>query len=89
MIEQYRTAIYLHTKWHLDPSSSLSITTDRGENLGAVPLLGRGLGLHLIEYVAGAEAYLHTEFHLDPSNRLVAIHQRYRQTNREDNGPTA
>jgi len=33
--------------------------------------------------VARAEAYLHAKFHLDPSNRLVTIHQRYRQTDRQ------
>ena len=32
---------YLHTKWHLDPSSHLS-TTDMGRKLGALSLWGRG-----------------------------------------------
>jgi len=38
---------YLHTKWHLDPSSRLA-TTDTGQKLGAVPLLGE-LGPHLTQ----------------------------------------
>jgi len=37
---------YLHTKWHLDPSSRLA-TIDMGRKLaGLCPLLPRGLGLH-------------------------------------------
>ena len=32
-----RTEAYLHTKWHLDPSSRLA-TTDMGQKFGAVPL---------------------------------------------------
>jgi len=31
---------YLHTKWHLDPSSRLA-TTDMGQKLEVCPLLGR------------------------------------------------
>ena len=42
-----------------------------------------GLGPHLTN-VARAEAYLHAKFHLDPSNRLATIHQRHRQTDRQD-----
>jgi len=36
---------YLHTKWHVNPSRRLA-TTDMGQKLGAVPLLGE-LGPHL------------------------------------------
>jgi len=39
---------YLHTKWHLDPSSHLTIA-DMGQKLGAPPPFGRGeLDPHLI-----------------------------------------
>jgi len=34
--------------------------------------------------VARAEAYLHVKFHLNPSDHLVTIHQRHRQTDRQD-----
>jgi len=34
--------------------------------------------------VAKAEAYLHAKFHLDPSNRLATVHERHRQTDRQD-----
>jgi len=30
------------------------------------------------------EAYLHAKFHLDPSKRLATVHQRHRQTDRQD-----
>jgi len=47
----------------------------------------------LVAYnVAYANAYLRTKWHLDPSSRLATIHQRYRQTERQDrtdNGPIA
>ena len=40
---------YLHTKWHLNPSSRLT-TTDMGRKLaGAVPLLGGELDPHLTQ----------------------------------------
>jgi len=39
--------------------------------------------------MARAEAYLLTKFHLDPSNRLATVHERYRPTDRQDNGPIA
>jgi len=35
----------------------------------------------------GPRPYLHTKWHLDPCNRLATIHQRYRQRDRQDNGP--
>jgi len=38
---------YRHTKWHLDSSSHL-VTSDMGQKLGAVPLLGE-LGPHLTQ----------------------------------------
>ena len=31
-----------------------------------------------------AEAYLHAKFRLDPSNRLATLHERLRQTDRQD-----
>jgi len=34
--------------------------------------------------VARAEAYLLAKFHLDPSNRLATVHERHRQTDRQD-----
>ena len=42
------TEAYLHTKWHLDASSSLA-TTDMGRKLGAAPLLGWVAGSHLTQ----------------------------------------
>jgi len=38
--------------------------------VGAVPLWGGELGLHL------TEAYLHAKFDLDASNRLATVQQR-------------
>jgi len=73
---------YLHTKWHLSPSSRLA-TTDIGRKLGAVPLgfreRGAGscahlgdeeLGPHLTQCRIG-RAYLRTKWHLDPCSRLA------------------
>jgi len=34
--------------------------------------------------VAWTEAYLRTKWHLDPFSRLAAIHQRFKQTDRQD-----
>jgi len=34
--------------------------------------------------VVRAEAYLHAKFYLDQSNRLAIVHQRYRQSDRQD-----
>jgi len=55
--------------------------------------MGTGLlGSHLTQ-CGGDEAYLQAKFHLDPSNRSATIHQRHRQTDRQDrqtdNGPIA
>ena len=46
--------VYIHTKWHLTPSSRLG-TTDVGQKLGDVPLLGEGwkLGPHLTQFRLG------------------------------------
>jgi len=57
-------------KWHLDPSGRLA-TTDMGQKLGVVPLLGE-LDSHLTQYVACAEAYLHTSWHLDIGRTVLA-----------------
>jgi len=58
---------------------------------GCVPF-GRGeLGPHLTQ-CGRAEAYLCATFHLDLSNGLATMHQRHRQTDRQDrhdNGPIA
>ena len=43
-----------------------------------------GSRVHIYHNVARAKAYLRAKFHLDPSNRLATIHQRYRQTDRQD-----
>jgi len=44
---------YLHTKWHLSPSSSLA-TTDNGRKLGGCAPLGEEeLGPHLTQYRVG------------------------------------
>jgi len=62
--------IYLHIKWHLDPSSHFA-TIDMGGKVGggAVPL-PREAG-SLFNNVAWAEAYLRTKWHLYPSSRLA------------------
>jgi len=55
-----------------------------GRKLGGLcPFRGGELGPHLTQCGQG-EAYLHAKFHLDPSNSLATIHQRYRQTDRQD-----
>jgi len=73
---------YLHTMWHLNPSSHLS-TIDMGGKLGAVPLWGRVSSVLIQHNVARAETYLHAKFHLDPCNRLATVHN---VTDRTDNG---
>jgi len=50
---------------------------------------GEGSCVPIYHKVSAAEAYLHDKFHLDPFNSLVTVHQRHRQTDRTDNGPTA
>ena len=62
-------------------------TVDMGRKVGGLlcPFPWRlGPFLHNVVW---AEAYLRTKWHFDPSNRLATIHQRFRQTNRTDNGP--
>jgi len=64
-----------------------------GRKLGGCTPLGEvELGPHLTQG-GMADAYLHAKFHLVPSNRLATVHQRYRQTDRQDrqtlNGPIA
>ena len=53
------------------------------DNCGLCPFGEGELGHNLIQ-CGQAEAYLHAKYHLGPSNRLATIHQRYRQTDRED-----
>ena len=53
------------------------------ENGWLCPFRKGELGPHLIQ-CGQAEAYLHAKFHLDPSNRFSTIHQRHRQTDRQD-----
>ena len=69
---------YLRAKWHLDPSIRLA-TINIGRKFGGAPPL----------FLGSAEAYVRAKFHLDPSNRLATVHERYRQTDRQDNGPVA
>jgi len=58
------TKTYLHTKWHLDPSSSLA-TID-------MPPFGEGeLGILTQCCIGPLEAYLHTKWHVDPSSHLA------------------
>ena len=71
-----RAEAYLHTKWHLDPSSYLA-TTAIGRKLGAVPHWERASWVPIQRSVARVEAGMRAEFHLDPSNRLATVHQRY------------
>jgi len=64
---------YLHTKWHLDPS-----TTD-GPKIGGLCAFWEGeLGPHLTQCGQGRDLP-HVKFHLDPSNRLATMHQCHRQ----------
>jgi len=42
------------------------------------PFWGGELGPHL------TQAYLHAKFHLEPSDRLATVHQRCRQTDRQN-----
>jgi len=74
---------YLRTKWHLDPSSRLT-KTDMGRKMGAVPLWGRALSQSNTKRPGQTEVYRPTKWHLDPSNRLATIHQRHRETDRQD-----
>jgi len=76
------TEVYLRTKWHLNLSSRLA-TTDMGHFFW-----GGELGPHLTQCGLG-RVYLHPMFHFDPCNRLATIHQHYRQTDRQVNGPIA
>jgi len=63
------TEAYLHTKWHLHPSSRLA-TADKGQKLGACALLGEGAWSPSKTVWPGpAEAYLHVKFHLGLSNK--------------------
>jgi len=55
---------YLHTKWHLDPSSRVA-TTDMGQKLEDCDFWGGRAGSPSNTYVAFAETYPHTKFHLD------------------------
>ena len=71
-------------------------TADMGRKVwgAAVPLFGRvERGLHLTQCRLGRGLPpVHTKWHLDLSNRLATIHQRHRQTDRQDrtdNGLTA
>ena len=65
-------------------------TIDMGRKLGrgCAPLERRSW-VSILHNVAGDEAYLFAKFHLDPLNSLATIHQRYRQTDRTENGPIA
>jgi len=64
-----------------------------GQKLGqGLCPFGEGSWVPISHNVARAEAYLRAMFHLDPSNCLATIHQRHRQTDRQDrqdDGPIA
>ena len=80
--------LYLHNKWHLDPSSRLP-TTDIGRKLGACPF-GRGSWVHHLTQCGqgrGLPPRQVSSWSIQP--RLVTIHQRYRQDRQTDNGPIA
>ena len=62
---------YLHTKWHLDPSSCLA-TTGIGRKLGGSAPWGWSW-VRIKHNVASVKAYLHTNWHLDPSSQLATI----------------
>ena len=51
---------------------------------GLHPLLGETELSPIQHNVAGAKAYLRAKFDIDPSNRLATVHQRHRQTDRQD-----
>jgi len=72
---------YLHTKWHLNPSSHLA-TTDMGRKLVLCPFGDGELAPYLTQ-CGHDRGYPHAKFHLEPSNRLATVHLCYRQ-NRQD-----
>jgi len=78
------SGIFIHPTVWLQPTLA--------ENWGFLLPLGE-LDPHLTQCdghtVTWAETYLRAKCHLHPSNRLGTIHQRYRQTDRTDNGPIA
>ena len=64
---------YLHTKWHLSPSSLLA-TTDIGRKLGGCAPLGRGAGFPSNTMLRRPTlGYPHTNWHLDPCSPLATI----------------
>jgi len=63
--------VYLHTNWHLDPSSRLA-TIHVGQKLGEGGVLFFwGSWVPIEHKVAWAEAHFHTKWHLSPSSRLA------------------
>jgi len=50
-----RAHAYLHTKWHLNPTSRLA-PTDMGQKLGTVPILGKGSWVTIKHNVPWADA---------------------------------
>jgi len=59
--------------------------TDMGRKLGGcVPPFWGEAGFPSNKVSPWAEAYLHSKCHLNPSSRLATIHQRHRQTDRQD-----
>jgi len=69
-------------------------TIDMGRKVGeaAVPLSVGGAKSPSNTISLGSRLCLHTKWHLELSNRLATMHQRYRQTDRQDrqdNGPVA
>ena len=67
-----RAYAYLHTKWHLSPSSRLAATHIGRKLESCAPLGEEELGPHLTQSRVG-RAYLCTKWHLDPCSRLPTI----------------
>jgi len=61
-------------------------TIDMGRKVGGgLPYPFPLRELDLIQHkVAWVEAYLRAKWHLDPYSRLATVHQRHRQTERQD-----
>ena len=75
--------LYLRTKWQLFQPDVMA-TTDMGRKFGAVPIFGWRTGSRSNTLWPGPRPYPHAKFQLHLSNRLTTIHQRYRQTDRQD-----
>jgi len=63
---------YLHTNWHLSPSSRLT-TTDIGRKLGLCAMLIYDLGPHLTQFRVGRGLAPYQVAYLDPCSCLATI----------------